>query len=125
MDELLPVVEVVKPTTATVDLDALRAVSTHQLPVELLALVAEVPDLDRSRQSWGLVARACEYGLGDAWVLALAFRHAPTIEKYGERLVAEVYRMLAKLRPAHDHIGQTCSAARCPTARDQQRGAGR
>jgi hypothetical protein len=123
LDDLLAVVEVVKPTVATVDLDALRSISTRRLPVELLALVAEVPDPDRSGQSWRLVARACEYGLGDAEVLALAVRHAPTVQKYGagDRLVAEVYRMLAKLRPQHQHIGRSCRAARCPAVRAQQR----
>jgi hypothetical protein len=121
LDDLLPVVEVTKPTVATVDLDALRSVSTRQVPAELLALIAEVPDPDRSGQSWRLVARAVEYGLGDAEVLALAARHAPTVEKYGDRLMAEVYRALAKLRPAHDHIGRTCAAARCSTARARQR----
>jgi hypothetical protein len=124
LNDLLPVVEVVRPATATVDLDAPRAVSTRRMPVELLALVAEVPDPDRSGQSWRLVARACEYGLGDAEVLALALRHAPTVQKYeaGDRLVAELYRMLAKLRPAHNHIGRTCAAARCPTQQQRRRG---
>ncbi|HEY8558396.1 MAG TPA: hypothetical protein VIM97_13825 [Actinomycetes bacterium] len=60
LDDLLPVVEVVRPATATVDLDNLHAISTRRLPVELLALVAEVPDPDRSGQSWRLVARCCE-----------------------------------------------------------------
>lgn len=54
LDDLLPVVEVVKPAMATVDLDALRAISTRALPMELLALSAEVPDPDRSgsRGDW-------------------------------------------------------------------------
>jgi hypothetical protein len=123
LDDLLPVVEVATPTVATVDLDALRAISTRRLPLELLALSAEVANPDRSGQSWRLVARACEYGLGDAEVLALAARHRPTVEKYdaGDRLVAEVYRMLGKLRPLHQHIGRTCAAVRCQTARDRQR----
>jgi RepB DNA-primase from phage plasmid len=130
LDDLLPLVEIVRPTTATVDLDALRAVSTRTLPIELLTLAAEVPgaDLDRSRQHYRLVARACEYGLGEREVLALVSRHRPSIDKYGagDRLMGETYRTLAKLRPAHDHIGRTCSAARCPTARaQQQRGRGR
>jgi hypothetical protein len=60
LDDLLPVVEVGRPATATVDLDNLHAISTRRLPVELLALVAEVPDPDRSGQSWRLVARCCE-----------------------------------------------------------------
>jgi hypothetical protein len=123
LDERLPVVEVVKPAVATVDLDALRTISTREFPAELLALMAEVPDPNRSGQSWRLVARAVEYGLGDAEVLALASRHAPTVEKYGagDRLVTEVYRALSKLRPAHQHIGRTCAAARCQAARDRQR----
>jgi hypothetical protein len=123
LDELLPVVEVVKPAVATVDLDALRSISTRRFPAEVLALMAEVPDPDRSGQSWRLVAVACEWGLGDAEVLALASRHAPTIQKYGagDRLVAETYRMLAKLRPQHRHIGRSCQAARCPTARGRER----
>lgn len=125
LDDVLPVVEVATPTVATVDLDALRSISTRNLPVELLALAAEVPDPDRSGQSWRLVARAVEYGLTDAEVLALAARHAPTAQKYGDRLMPEVYRMLAKLRPAHDHIGRTCAAVRCQAARAQRRGWGR
>jgi hypothetical protein len=127
LDDLLPVVEIVKPAVATVDLDALRAVSTRQFPAELLALMAEAPDPDRSGQSWRLVASACEYGLSEGEVLALAFRHAPTVQKYGtgDRLVTEVYRMLSKLRPMHRHIGRDCTAARCPTAREQQRRRGR
>jgi hypothetical protein len=121
LDDLLPVVEMVKPALATVDLDALRAISTRQFPAELLALMAESPDPDRSGQSWRLVASACEYGLSEGEVLALAFRHAPTVQKYGscDRLVTEVYRMLSKLRPMHRHIGRDCTAARCPTAREQ------
>jgi hypothetical protein len=128
LDDLLPVVEVVKPTVATVDLDALRSISTRGLPVELLALMAEVPDPDRSGQSWRLVARACEYGLGDAEVLALAMHHQPMVEKYGagDRLLTEVYRMLAKLRPAHQHIGRSCTSARCQASRAREhRGWGR
>jgi hypothetical protein len=128
LNELLPVVEVVKPAVATVDLNALQAVSTRRLPIELLALAAEVPDPDRSGQSWRLVARCCEYGLGDAEVLALAVRHAPTVGKYGtgDRLVEEVYRMLGKLRPQHRHIGRTCTASGCHAARaSQRRGWGR
>jgi len=124
LDELLPVVEIARPTVATVDLDALRSISTRRLPVELLALMAEVPDPDRSGQSWRLVARACEYGLNDGEVLALASRHAPTLQKYGagDRLVDEVYRMLRKLRPQHRHIGRSCTAARCPTQQQRRRG---
>jgi hypothetical protein len=122
LDELLPVVEVVEPALATVDLDSLRLISTRQLPIELLTLAAEVPDPDRSGQSWRLVARAVEYGLGDAEVLALASRHVPTTEKYGagDRLVTEVYRAVGKLRPQHQHIGRTCTAARCQAARASQ-----
>jgi hypothetical protein len=58
LDDLLPVIEIANPATATVDLDALRTVSTRRLPVELLALMAEVPDPDRSGQSYRLIARA-------------------------------------------------------------------
>jgi hypothetical protein len=84
--------------------------------------MAEVPDPDRSGQSWRLVARACEYGLGDAEVLALASRHAPTVQKYatGDRLLTEVYRALAKLRPLHPHIGRVCAAAQCQAARARE-----
>jgi hypothetical protein len=121
LDDLLPVVEVVKPAIATVDLDALRSISTRQFPAELLALMAEVPEPDRSGHSWRLVARCCEYGLGEEAVLALASRHAPSVQKFSDRLVTEVYRMLGKLRPLHDHLGRTCAAARCQTARDWQR----
>jgi hypothetical protein len=117
LDDLLPVIEIANPATATVDLDALRTVSTRRLPVELLALMAEVPDLDRSGQSYRLIARAVEYGLGDAEVLALVSRHRPSIEKFGDRLVAETYRALAKLRPDHHHIGRPCAEAWCPTTR--------
>jgi hypothetical protein len=117
LDDLLPVIKIANPATATVDLDALRTVSTRRLPVELLALTAEVPDPDRSGQSYRLIARAVEYGLGDAEVLALVFRHRPSIEKFGDRLMAEAYRALAKLRPDHNHIGRPCAEARCPTTR--------
>jgi hypothetical protein len=121
LDDLLPVIEVATPAVATVDLDVLRAISTRRLPVELLALAAEVPDPDRSGQSWRLVARAVEYGLGDAEVLALAARQTPSVQEYGDRLMAEVYRILAKLRPLHPHVGRTCTAVRCRSARAHER----
>jgi hypothetical protein len=62
----------------------------------LLRLLAEAPNGDRSRQTWHLVAVAAEAGLDVDAIHALAVRHRPSVEKYGERLGAEVDRILAK-----------------------------
>ncbi len=69
---------------------------------------------DRSGQTHELVAAAVEWGLTDEQVQTLAAEHMPSVTKYGERLEAEVLRLLGKQRPRHDHIGQPCNRAACP-----------
>src|ERR671912_328020 len=92
------------------------------LPARLpthMARKLEEPAGDRSRQLAGLVAAAVEWGLDDGQVLALALAHRPTQERHqtkGTNIGADVARLLAKLRPAHAHVGQPCDAARCPNA---------
>ena len=89
------------------------------LPARLPAHLArklEEPAGDRSRQLAGLVAAAVEWGLDDGQVLALALAHRPTQERRqtkGTNIGADVARLLAKLRPAHAHVGQPCDAAGC------------
>lgn len=55
------------------------------------------PDGDRSRQSYHLVRWALEKGCRLEQVHALAGVHAPSIAKYGNRLAAEIDRLLGKL----------------------------
>jgi hypothetical protein len=92
------------------------------LPARLPAHIArklQEPATDRSRQLAGLVAAAVEWGLEDGQVLALALAHRPTRERRqtkGTNIGADVARLLAKLRPAHPHVGQPCDAAGCPNA---------
>ena len=90
----------------------------ERLPTHLARRLEEVPG-DRSRQLAGLVAAAVEWGLEDGEVLALALAHRPTRERRqtnGTNIGADVARLLAKLRPAHAHIGQPCDAAGCANA---------
>jgi ribosomal protein S18 acetylase RimI-like enzyme len=92
------------------------------LPVQLPAHIArklQEPAADRSRQLAGLVAAAVEWGLEDGQVLALALAHRPTQQRRqtkGTNIAADVARLLAKLRPAHAHLGQPCDAAGCAEA---------
>jgi hypothetical protein len=92
------------------------------LPARLPAHIArklEEPAGDRSRQLAGLVAAAVEWGLEDGQVLALALAHRPTQQRRqakGTNIAADVARLLAKLRPAHAHVGQPCDAAGCTNA---------
>jgi hypothetical protein len=86
-----------------------------RLPAHLVRRLEE-PAADRSRQLAGLVAAAVEWGLDDRQVLALALAHRPTQERRqtkGTNIGADVARLLAKLRPAHAHVGQPCDAAGC------------
>ena len=49
----------------------------------------------------------------------MALAHRPTQERRqtkGTNIAADVARLLAKLRPAHAHVGQPCDAAGCPNA---------
>ena len=90
----------------------------ERLPAHLARRLEEVSG-DRSRQLAGLVAAAVEWGLEDGEVLALALAHRPTRERRqtkGTNIGADVVRLLAKLRPAHAHVGQPCDAAGCPNA---------
>jgi hypothetical protein len=63
----------------------------------LLRLLAQPCGPDRSRQLWHLVRIALRDGHDPAAIHALAVRHRPSAEKYGERLGSEVDRILAKL----------------------------
>jgi hypothetical protein len=90
----------------------------ERLPAHLARRLEEVPG-DRSRQLAGLVAAAVEWGLEDGQVLALALQHRPTQQRRqakGTNIGADVVRLLAKLRPAHAHVGQPCDAAGCANA---------
>jgi hypothetical protein len=94
------------------------AVLPERLPAHLARKLAE-PAGDRSRQLAGLVAAAVEWGLEDGQVLALALAHRPTQQRRqtkGTNISADVARLLAKLRPAHAHVGQPCDAAGCANA---------
>jgi hypothetical protein len=92
------------------------------LPARLPAHIArklQEPAGDRSRQLAGLVAAAVEWGLEDGQVLTLALAHRPTQQRRqtkGTNIGADVARLLAKLRPAHAHVGQPCDAAGCANA---------
>jgi hypothetical protein len=57
----------------------------------------QAPNGDRSRQLWHLVLTAIEAGLDPPTVHAVAIRHQPSIDKYGERLGSEVDRILTKI----------------------------
>jgi hypothetical protein len=90
----------------------------ERLPAHL-ARKLEEPAGDRSRQLAGLVAAAVEWGLDDGQILALALAHRPTQQRRqakGTNIHADVARLLAKLRPAHAHVGQPCDAAGCANA---------
>jgi hypothetical protein len=86
------------------------------LPRHLQAQAAEAPAGDRSRQTYRLVCAAAEWGLDDTAIISLAGAHAPSIEKYGDRLPAEVDRILGRVRPDHPHVGHPCDTAGCPRA---------
>jgi hypothetical protein len=132
LDELLPPdpgAGRVEPAVAT----AAGSVPAD-LPKHLRDRLAEAPDGDRSAQTAGLVAAAVEWGYEDGQVIALALSHRPTKEKYGRRADREAARMLAKVRPDHQHVGKPCDRAGCPNKpqwmtgerdedRDQQRAA--
>jgi ribosomal protein S18 acetylase RimI-like enzyme len=117
LDRLLPA----DPAATTrleppLPLDA--AALPERLPAHLARRLEEVPG-DRSRQLAGLVAAAVEWGLEDGAVLALALAHRPTQQRRqakGTNIGADVVRLLAKLRPAHAHVGQPCDAAGCVNA---------
>jgi hypothetical protein len=83
------------------------------LPKHLADRLAEAPDGDRSKQTAGLVAAAVEWGYDDGRVIALALEHRPTKEKYGKRADREAKRVLDKIRPDHQHVGQPCDRAGC------------
>lgn len=91
-----------------------RAVPSR-LPRHLAQLANRDP-ARRGRGAWHLIASAIEWGLPDGEIHALAQAHQATAEKYGERLAAEVDRIIGKLRPDHRHIGRPCDAASCPNA---------
>ena len=77
--------------------DAIEPAMPAGVPAELLARLEEEPS-DRSTQSFSLVAACLEAGFSDGETLALALRHRPTREKYGERARGEVERSIRKLR---------------------------
>lgn len=109
LEALLPPLEVPKPPAAVVrSPDPLSP-----LPKHLERMLAEPGGPDRSGQTHALVAAAVEYGFDDGQVLTLLGSHAPTAEKYGKRLDAEVERVLSKVRPDHQHPGRPCDKAGC------------
>ncbi len=77
-------------------------------------MLAEQAGADRSAQTHALVAAALEMGLDDGQVAVLLNSHAPTVEKYGNRIDDELARQLDKQRPKHPHPGQPCDRAGCP-----------
>jgi hypothetical protein len=111
-EELLP------PDPAASHLEPAVAIPAGHVPADLprhLAdRLAEAPAGDRSAQTAGLVAAAVEWGYEDGQVIALALEHRPTKEKYGRRADREAARMLAKVRPDHQHVGKPCDRAGCP-----------
>jgi hypothetical protein len=114
LDRLLPADPAVtaRPEPA-LPLDA--AALPARLPAHIARKLEEAPG-DRSRQLAGLVAAAVEWGLTDGQVLALALAHRPTQQRRqakGTNISADVARLVAKLRPAHAHVGQPCDAAGC------------
>jgi hypothetical protein len=117
LDRLLPA-----DPAATARLEPPLPVAAAAVPERLPAHLArklQEPASDRSRQLAGLVAAAVEWGLNDGQVLALALAHRPTRERQqtkGTNVQADVARLLAKLRPAHAHVGQPCDAAGCVNA---------
>jgi hypothetical protein len=84
------------------------------LPRHLADRLEETPGLHRSVQTAALVAAAIEWGYDDPTVIALAHAHRPTREKYGRRTDREAARLIGKLRPDHQHVGQPCDRAGCP-----------
>jgi hypothetical protein len=102
-------------TPEDVDLPAELEVDLEVLPRHLRAIIAEVPGVDRSGQVYNLVAAALEWGLEDGEVLFLGRRFTPAAEKYSERLELELGRAIAKGRARHQHPGQPCDRAGCPS----------
>jgi hypothetical protein len=70
----------------------------------------------RSDDTFLFVMLCLEHGHDDATIRALAKRHDPTLDKYGDRTEREINRILKVQRPRHDHVGATCADAGCPTA---------
>jgi hypothetical protein len=72
------------------------SISRTGLPARVAAVLSgDYPD--RSRGLWHLCLAAVRDGLDDAAVHELAAGYLPALEKYGDRLAAEVDRCLAKL----------------------------
>ncbi len=90
------------------------ALLPERLPAHLQRMLAEQAGADRSAQTHALVAAALEMGLDDGQVAVLLNSHAPTVEKYGNRIDDELARQLDKQRPKHPHPGQPCDRAGCP-----------
>jgi hypothetical protein len=117
LDRLLPA-DPAATTPLEPPLPVAAAAVPERLPAHLVRKLQE-PAGDRSRQLAGLVAAAVEWGLNDGQVLALALAHQPTRERQqtkGTNVQADVARLLAKLRPAHAHVGQPCDATGCVNA---------
>jgi Bifunctional DNA primase/polymerase, N-terminal len=105
-------------TPEGVDLPAEVLVDVEALPGHLRRIMAEVPGVDRSGKVWELVSAALEYGLDDGEVLFLARRFEPAVAKYAGRLDVELARVLVKGRARHQHPGQPCDRAGCPSTPD-------
>lgn len=71
---------------------------------------------DRSGATYKLVLAGLEAGHTDEQVLEAASKDEATLDKYGDRVDAEVRRILDKERPHHDHVGTPCAQAGCTTA---------
>ncbi len=67
------------------------------MPAHIGRLAEAMPEGDRSRQTYALVAACVEAGIPDDEIHRLAAEHKPSVEKYGERLEAEVDRLLDKV----------------------------
>ena len=79
------------------------------------ALTDDRGKADRSARCYALVMDGLETGLTDEKILARANDDPQCLDKYGDRLDAEVQRILDKEATDHDHIEQTST---CGTSRN-------
>lgn len=96
LDEELPEAPP-RPAGDAADVDP-EPVEDDQLDPELVEVVAEpvARGMDRSERTYHLVNLCRRLGLTQGQALELAGRHAPSVDKYGARLAAEVARCWAK-----------------------------
>lgn len=104
------------PTATGLDL---RPPQEFSPPQYLQQIIDEVPDSDRSAQTYHLVLACIEFGASDEETCWAALQHAPTLTRFNGReghLVADVERLIGKARFAHPHPGLSCRSVRCPNA---------